>query len=229
MNGTLLAAAGTAAILLIGEYLWQKRILKGEFARKFVHILAAAYAAFWPLFVPLQGILLLGLIFIAVLITVKHLKIFNSVRSIKRVTYGEIWYVAGICASALLFKDHTIYAIAILSMALADGFAAIVGVALNKKAKNFHFMGYRKSVAGSLTFVVISFTLNMYYWVIHMEYPMYGRGIIVYPIAYSALSALVLAGVEIMSPNGSDNVVVPLIAGTLLWIPTILATSSILF
>jgi len=227
MNGTMLAAAGTAAILLVGEYLWQKRILKGEYARKFVHIGAATYAAFWPLFVPVQGILFLGLLFIVALVTVKHLKIFKSVRSVNRVTYGEIWYVAGICAAAVLFKDHTIYAVAVLTMALADGFAAIVGVSLNKKAKNFKFSGYRKSVAGSLTFALISFTLNMFYWVGYMDYPMNGSGVVVYPVVYSALTALALAGFEIMSPKGSDNVIVPISAGIMLWIPTALATSLV--
>lgn len=229
MNGMLLASAGTAAILIVGEILWQKRILKGEFARKFVHILAATYAAFWPLFMTRASIALLSLIFIVVLITVKQLNIFKSIRSIRRVTYGEVWYALSIGVMALLFKNDFIYAIAVLHMALADGFAAVVGVGLEKKARNFNFMGYRKSVAGSLTFVIISFILNMIYWVAYMEYPMYGTGIIVVPILYSALSACVLAGVEIMSPKGTDNVIVPLIAGSLLWIPTFLASSNFLF
>jgi dolichol kinase len=229
MNGMLLAAAGTAAILIVGELLWQKRILKGEFARKFVHILAATYAAFWPLFMSRENIALLSLIFIAALIIVKQLNIFKSIRSIKRVTYGEVWYALSISLMAFLFKDNFIYAIAVLHMALADGFAAVVGVGLAKKARNFTFMGYKKSVYGSLTFASISFVLNMIYWVAYMHYPMYGTGIIVVPILYSALSACVLAGVEIMSPKGTDNVIVPLLAGSLLWVPTFLASSNFLF
>jgi hypothetical protein len=42
------------------------------------------------------------------------------------------------------------------------------------------------------------------------------------PVIYSVLSALTLAITEIISPKGSDNVIVPLMSGMLLWLPTAL-------
>jgi phytol kinase len=228
MNGMLLAAAGTAAILLTGEWLWRKHILKGEFARKFVHITAASFAAFWPLFMGRISIALLSLIFVAALIIIKQLHIFKSLHSVQRATYGEIWYAISIGIIALVFKDDVIYAIAILHMALADGFAAVVGAGLAKRAKNFHFRGCRKSIEGSLTFLVISFLLNLSYWTIATHYPINFSGIYLSPVLYSLLSAGLLTGTEIVAPKGSDNVLVPLLSGALLWVPTILLASAIL-
>jgi len=229
MNGMILAAAGTAAILIVGEWLWQKRILKGEFARKFVHILTATFAAFWPLFISRTNIALLSVIFIIALIVVKELKIFNSIRSIKRVTFGEIWYAVGISACALLFKDNTIYAIAVLHMALADGFAAVVGVGLAKKAKNFYFHKSRKSLAGTATFILISFSLNISYWLYFSHFSLSNSAIYLSPFLYSIICAGILGGVEVISPKGSDNVIIPLLAGVLLWFPTMLVAGTLFF
>ena len=108
MVGMLLAGAGTAAILCIGEWLWQKKILKGEYARKFVHITAATFAVTWPLFISRPGIALLSVIFAAALVTVKKLKLFRSVHAVRRATYGEIWYAISIGLMALIFQDYVI-------------------------------------------------------------------------------------------------------------------------
>jgi len=217
MIGMLIAAAGTALVLIIGEYLWRKHILRGENARKFIHITAASYAAFWPYFVSRQNIALLSLVFILALITIKKLKLFRSIHEVKRATYGEIWYAVSIGVLALLFKDNVIYAIAVLHMALADGFAAIVGTNLKHRAKHFIFNGYTKSIAGSLTFIAISFTLNLTYWTLASSSSL--TNLYISPVLYSLLSALVLAFTEIAAPKGSDNVVVPAFAGLLLLLP----------
>lgn len=158
MNGMLWAIAGTAIILVAGEYLWYKQILKGEYARKFVHITTATFAAFWPLIMSRYQIVLLSFLFMIVLVIVKKLNLFKSLRGIHRTTYGEIWYAVGIALSAVLFIENAVYAIAVLHMALADGFAAIVGVGMGKKAKKFTYNGSKKSIEGTLTFLAVSFS-----------------------------------------------------------------------
>jgi len=219
MIGILIAASGTAFILLLGEYLWQKRILKGEYARKFVHILAATYAASWPFFISRISIALLSAIFILSLVIIKKTGLFRSMHSIKRATYGEIWYAVGIGVLALVFKDNLVYAVAVLHMALADGFAAIVGVSLNKNAKKFVFNGYTKSIAGSFTFLLISFLLNIFYWTVVAHPTLVTLNLS--PAIYSLISAMALSLAEIVSPKGSDNIIVPALAGFLLWLPAL--------
>jgi dolichol kinase len=222
MIGFLLAAIGTASILLIGELLWKDKLLKGENARKFTHIIVASYAAFWPFFVTRFWIAVLSGGLVVGVLVCKKVKLFNSINGFKRVTYGEVWFALSIGIMALIFKNNYIYMIALLHMALADGFAAIVGIHLAKEAKNFYFHGSRKSWAGTATFVVISFILNLFYWMLMSRISLSGSLIGLSPIFYSLLSAAVLAMVEIAAPKGSDNIAVPFAAGLLLWLPPII-------
>lgn len=222
MIGFLLAAIGTAAVLLIGEILWKDKLIKGENARKLIHIIVATYAAFWPFFVGRAYIVILSLAFIVVLVVTKKQKIFKSINGVSRVTYGEIWYALSIGVLALLFKSDYIYMVAVLHMALADGFAAVVGVNMAKQAKNFYYKGSRKSWAGTATFILISFILNLAYWMLVSRISLHGNLIGLSPIFYSLLSAVALAAVEIIAPKGSDNVAVPFAAGLLLWLPAVI-------
>jgi dolichol kinase len=222
MLGFLLAAIGTGAILLIGEILWQDKLIKGENARKFIHIGVATYAAFWPFFVGRWWIVGLSGLFVLVVLACKRIKIFNSMNRVRRTTYGEICYGLSVGILALAFQDNYIYMIAMLHMALADGFAAVVGVHLAKEAKNFYFHGSKKSWAGTATFVAISFILNLGYWMLAYGVSPNGSVIGFSPIIYSFLSALILAMVEIAAPKGSDNVAVPFAAGLLLWLPPLI-------
>jgi dolichol kinase len=219
MIGFLLAAIGTAALLLIGQLLWRDKLLKGESARKFIHITVASYAAFWPYFVDRWWIVILSAIFVLALLVIKKLKIFKSMTTVKRATCGEICFALSIGALALVFGNNYIYTIALLHMALADGFAAIVGVNMAKRAKNFYYNGSRKSLAGTATFVLISFILNLAYWMVVSRISLQGNLIGLSPIFYSLLSGVALAGVEIIAPKGTDNVAVPFAAGLLLWLP----------
>lgn len=217
----LLACAGTGLILIAGEYLSRKRILKGEFARKFVHILTATFVAFWPLFLSHYQIAILSLVFAATVVIIKKFKLLRSFKSVRRATYGEIWYALGIGLVAVLFQSDAIFSIAILQMALADGFAAVVGVGLGKNAIQYRYKNINKSIAGSLTFLVISFGLNLFYWFglnnAALDSSMVSPAL---PVLLSASSAIILTFVEIISPKGSDNVIVPVLAATLLWLPT---------
>ena len=220
INAILLAVAGTVIVLLSGEYLWQKGLLKGEFARKYVHIGCASFAAFWPLFLSRNQIVFMSLAFVLVLVAVKQLNLFGSLRGIKRTTYGELWYAVGIGVCAVLFANNAIYAVAVLHMALADGFAAVVGVGLGQKAKTFKYKKSTKSLEGTMTFVVISFLLNLVFWRVFANSSF---GDSVFAPAYSLMSAIVLAAIEIAAPKGSDNVIVPVSAGFLLWLPFAIA------
>ena len=105
MIGLLLAAIGTASILLIGELLWKDKIIKGENARKLIHIIACFYAAFWPFFMDRYQIVILSGIFVLAIIVCKKLHIFNSMNGSRRKTYGEICFALSIGAMALIFKE----------------------------------------------------------------------------------------------------------------------------
>ena len=229
MYGTLIAIAGTGLILLAGELLWKKKILKGEYARKFVHILTASFAAFWPTFMSRNYIVLLSVLFMVVLVVAKKLQIFNSIRGVRRTSYGELLYALAIGLCAILFTVKGMYAIAVLHIALADGFAAIIGITMSHRASRFKFNGSTKSVEGSLTFLLISFFLNATYWVGGFSPHTFNSQLMFLIPLYSLLTAVFLTILEIISPKGSDNILVPVASGMALWLPFALFGSTVLF
>lgn len=223
----VLTGLGGLLILIVCEALIRSKTLKGEYARKLVHIAISVYAASWAFYLNRQTIILISIIlFLAVLITQKF-HILKSMQSVKRVTYGELYYPLGIGLSAFLFREPAIYAIAVLHMGLADGFAAIVGVSMANKAKKFRYRGALKTLEGSLTFAFISFTLNMLYWFFFVNDT--GLFVPTSAIIYSISCAAMLAVTEIISPRGSDNVIIPLFAGILLLLPQYSVGTATLF
>ncbi len=214
-----IAVFGVGLILLVGEFLWRLKITKGEYARKFVHILTAIFASTWIFYMDSQMIILACMIFVFGVIFFNKFKIFPSIHSIKRATYGEIWFPLGIGITALIFSNPYIYAIAVLHMGVADGMAAVIGVSLGKKAGIFKVMGNTKSIAGSLSFFIISFSLFVLYWQEYTAVPVFYDNQ-VQAILVSLSSAFIATVVELVSPKGSDNIFLPITAGVLAIIPT---------
>lgn len=206
-------------ILVSGETLHRLGILKGEFARKFIHILIAVFAATWAHYLSWQIIVAICLVLMITVAVVTHYSLLRSIKAVRRITFGEIWYPAGIAVAAILFRDPVVYSIAILHMGLADGLAAVVGVGLGKKAKKFKINGATKSVAGTLTFMAVSFMLYAIYWTGYAEgtYFFYNT---LPAVIISLSAAFLVAMVELVSPKGSDNLFVPLTAGLLAILPT---------
>lgn len=223
----VLTGLGGLAILLACEVLIRSKTIKGEYARKLVHIAISVYAASWAFYLNRQTIVLISVILFAAVLFTQKFHVLKSMQSVRRVTYGELYYPIGIGLSAFLFKEPAIYAIAVLHMGLADGFAAIVGVSMANKAKKFRYRGALKTLEGSLTFASISFVLNMLYWFFFVN----NTGLLepVGAIVYSLSCAAILAVAEIISPRGSDNVIIPLFAGILLLLPQYSIGTATLF
>lgn len=219
MFNIIFAIFGVGCILLIGEILWRLNLVRGEYARKFVHILTAIFAAFWPFYMSPPAIAFVALCMIAVVLIVSKYSLFRSIRAIKRTTYGEIWYPLGIGVTALIFVDPYVYAVAILHLGLADGMAAIVGVSLGKNAKIYQVGKSKKSVAGTVTFIVISFAIYLLFWLKFDPSGMFASSFGL-AVLLSASSAIVVAAVEAIAPKGSDNIAVPVVAGLFAVLPT---------
>lgn len=207
-------------ILLLCEYIIRVLHIKGEYARKLVHITIACYAATWAFFIDPTGIALISLILIGAVILMQKYPIMQSLHTAQRITYGELWYPLGIGLSAILFTNPTIYALAVLHMGLADGMAAVVGVSMGKRAVKFKINHHTKSVAGTLTFVAVSFTIFLLYWLLLANVPLFSDSAL-YASIISLSSAVIVASIEVFAPKGSDNILVPIAAGLLAILPAI--------
>lgn len=154
MLAVIACLAGVLAILVFSEILWKQKILNGEYHRKFVHIVVGVFVAFWPWLISWRAIQLIALAMVVVILLDRR-PIFHSNAPVKRRTYGNLLYAVAIFLCALLTNQKIYFAIAILHLSLADGFAAIIGEKFHKRwgYKIFH---YTKTVFGSMTFWMAS-------------------------------------------------------------------------
>jgi phytol kinase len=156
-----LACAVIAAMLFISEFLWRSKVIKGEAARKTIHIMAGTFIAFLPFWLDYGWIVILAIGFIAVN-AVNHIdNIFKSIFSVKRRSWGDLLFSFAILVCALVEPDKWIFAAAILHVSLADGLAALVGTSLGKHhGVLYRIFHHEKSAIGSATFLLVSFFLT---------------------------------------------------------------------
>src|SRR5665213_2636370 len=154
----ILTMLAVFVILVCNELWWRARVVHSEFSRKFVHITVGSFVAAWPFFLSWHEIEGLSLAFLVVVSASKFLKVFQAIHSVQRPTWGELFFAVSVGMVALITHNKWIYAAALLQMALADGMAAIIGVQYGNRQKYLVF-GHPKSVAGTLTFFIVSIAI----------------------------------------------------------------------
>ncbi len=194
------------AILLFAEWGWRKHWLNGEIGRKFVHITVGTFVAFWPFFMGWTEIRILSLSFFIVVLVAMKLKLFHSLGSVQRPTYGELFFALSVGALTIITNVDSIYAVAILMMALADGFAAIVGTYWGRENK-YHLFSRTKSWAGTATFFFISLALLI-------GYSLFSNAGLAWEYVLAATLGATL--IENLAALGFDNLLVPIGVGMLL-------------
>jgi phytol kinase len=192
-------------LLMLSELWWRTRRPNDEFSRKFIHIVVGSLVAFAPFYLSWTQIVVLSGGFIAVVAVSKYLNVFQSIHAVERPTWGEIFFALAVGALAFVTHQPWIYTIALLHMSLADGLAAVVGVTWGRRTR-YQVLGHPKSLAGSLTFFVVSTGLLCLY---SSQVMTLGPGLIVG-------IAMVTTGIENIGIAGSDNLLVPLVVAAAL-------------
>jgi dolichol kinase len=137
--------------MLFSEWLYKHKMLLVEDRRKFVHILAGAFIAFWPLWMSWFAVEVIGLLIVLGVALNRKYDLFKFSKNIHRETYGEYFFGLAITACALLTHNNVFFAIAILILALSDGFAALAGKHFGKNSR-YQVFGNTKTVIGTATF-----------------------------------------------------------------------------
>jgi dolichol kinase len=209
MFNILFALVPVGIILVTSEYLWRKKVLKGERARKFIHILAGIWMAFWPFYIPFDGIFILGCVALTFLIYSRHSHIFKAIYTVKRRTYGEIFYALAIIICSFYGQEPWVFTVSILLLALADGAAAVVGRhwGFNNQYKVFGANCLQKSVAGTLAFLFFAYLSIIIGWLIGGNIVMSEHLVIAFIIL-----PIITTILENVSPFGLDNLITPLMA-----------------
>ncbi len=195
------------AVLCVSEIGWRRHWLKGEFGRKFVHILVGSFVASWPFFMTWSQIRWLSVAFLVVVIISDRFKVFKALHSAQRPTFGEICFALVVGALTFITHGKGVYAAALLQMSLADGLAAVVGTRYGTGNK-YHVLSHTKSVAGTITFIVVSAA-------IFTSYAAFSASGL--PTLPEAIAGVVGATIlENLGLFGLDNLLVPLYIGLLL-------------
>jgi dolichol kinase len=142
---------GLLILLIIAEIVGKKKILKGEYHRKFLHITAGAFIAFWPWLISWRWIEVLGIGMALGMLANYYFGFFNYRGRVGRATYGDIFYAVAITSAAFLTHNKVFFAIAILEVAIADGLAAVSGMAYGKYW-TYRIFNHKKTVIGSMVF-----------------------------------------------------------------------------
>ena len=193
-----------AAVLITSEILWQRKILKGEAARKLIHIMIGVWGAFWPFYMTWQEIRIIVAVSIVSILYMRFTKSFRSIYDIGRRSLGDLIAPATIGLITFVEPNEWIYAAAVLHIALADGFAALSGSRFGN-GNRYKIFGNTKSVVGSVTFWAASFLII-------------AAGLIFSPISFTQTAIPLLLWlpvaatiIENICPYGLDNLGVPLL------------------
>jgi dolichol kinase len=203
MLGIIFSITGIAVLLLITEFLYKKKKLHVETARKIIHISSGVFISFWPLWMSWNAIIAVCALMFLVILLSHRIKLFNSIHGVPRPTRGELLYPVGIGLAAFIAPSTAFFWIAVLNLALADGLAAVVGSRLGM-FNGYTILGHKKSVIGTMTCFVVSsavFTVGIQAGSF-VEYFPFFQAVILFP--------LIITGLENISWYGSDNLTVPL-------------------
>lgn len=195
------AVAPIAVLLVLSEVLWRAKILRGEAARKLLHIIIGSYVASWPFFLTKGQIELVSLaLFVGVSIS-HRFKIFHAIIDIKRKSVGDLLYALGIGLTAFLAGSPWIFAAAIMHMSIGDGLAGLIGTSFGKKSR-YKVLGQDKSIVGSTVFLVCSVAI------LYVIVPTHLHVQLGYLIAVLPLAATLAENIGVL---GVDNVLVPVL------------------
>jgi dolichol kinase len=126
-------------------------VICDEVLRKLVHIGSGLIVAALPFFLSFRTIAALGVVFVVAMAISRRLRILTSVHDAGRATYGELFFPLGIVVLAAIHPSRREFVYAALVLALADGFAALVGSASRRGR-----LSWGKSIPGSAAFFLIS-------------------------------------------------------------------------
>ncbi|MBM4142284.1 MAG: hypothetical protein FJ225_01630 [Lentisphaerae bacterium] len=204
IRAMLVLGAVFAALLALAE-LWKRRFdAPPERTRKFVHVAGGlACLAFPWVFRSAWTVLFMAVTLSLVIALGRRLRLLASLHGVDRRTRGSEYYPLAIFLLFALTREAPwFYVSAVLVLAVADAFAALIGSRYGRV--RYEVEDEQKSLEGSLAFAAIAFLAILLPLLLMTDLPR----------ATCALAALLVAvlvtGFEAVSLRGTDNLFVPL-------------------
>lgn len=222
-----LAILGAASIYAAVDGMARLGRVTGEYGRKAIHITVGIFAATFPIFLTrteifvFHGMFFVGIVGLSMISDLVRTRpearkfklgrfaaeMFERYEDVSRWTIGQFLYPLSLMLVVLFFDDLLIYSFSVLMLALADGFAAVIGKPFGKKI--YYVPGGKKSYVGSATFFLIALTLMCLFLIIETEA---GNIALIPAVVYALFLTIVEGGIA----GGFDNLAVPLTTAILL-------------
>lgn len=201
---------GIVVLLAFNELNYRRLNLRGEFTRKFAHLMATLAVVPFPYIFPSHWyVLVLALLFFLVLFVTQYSKQLKSIHDIERKSIGSYLLPLSIYLTFLLsnlLDNKFVFILPMLILAVCDPMAAILGINIKNFNGRIVLFGHKfnKTWLGSGAFLVTSFIITLIALYFH-----YGH----YSFKSFWLAAVVaLVGTlgELFSYRGSDNLSIPM-------------------
>jgi phytol kinase len=198
-----------ASALGATELLGRRAVLRPDDSRRVAHVSSALVALPMPWLLGWGSIVVLGIVFAAVLTITRRTGGLRSVHGVERATWGEVLFPVGVALLALTGPSHAAWVYGILVMGLSDPVAGLTGQHLGRHP--FRVGPSSKTLEGSSAFFVVTVVIG-----ITIAVGADGFDLLAVPLLGVGLAALVLTAAEALLPWGLDNLVLPLLAASLL-------------
>lgn len=207
------------AAALIGRWLIDTHGKDNEQLRKLVHVLHGVGLAALAFVVPLEFIVGVEVVFLFSMIIARYLaehftkipwiKYMQRMYSVGRISFGEFFYPISAIILVFIAQSKWEFAAAILILGIADSVAALVGKRYGS-GNSYSVFGQKKSLAGSLAFLVASFVIIWGFVMLH------GIELGSMSLVLIVLTAGLVTIAENLGVYGSDNMLIPIVAVLLL-------------
>ena len=191
------------SVLTLGELTNQLLKVEREYVRKLVHTLSGLMVIAFSLAFGLSATAWLCILALPFILVARKWTLVQSVYQVGRVSIGEVLFPVGVIAAALLAQDVSSFVFSVLVLSFADSSASLIGNRFG--TKGLSIFANRKSYAGSLTFLAVTFTLGLGF---------VAAGAISLPVLL--ILAISLTLVETICVFGTDNLALPVASVLLL-------------
>jgi phytol kinase len=216
----IIGLAGIMVITaLLGRWLIDTHGRDNEQLRKLVHVIHGVGLAALAFVVPLQFIIVIEVIFFISMIVARYLaehftrvpwiKYMRRMYSVGRLSFGEFFYPISAILLVFIAESKWEFAAAILILGIADTVAALVGKRFGK-GNSYLVFKQKKSLIGSLAFLVTTFVIIWGFVVLH------NVDLGSTSLALIVLTSILVTTAENLGVYGSDNLLIPIVAAMLL-------------
>ncbi len=200
MNVALFILLPTVLLVCV-ELLKRVYGISSDVLRKVAHVGAGAINIAAPLYISVDTLILLNILFLTLLLLGRNIGYCTAIQSVKRPTFGDVYFPLGIITAAivLLPEQQTAFQYGVAIMGFSDAFAGLVGERWGRRP--ITILRNQKTLIGAAAFFVTSVGITLAF--------------IPQLLVTVVLIASILTAIEFVLVYGLDNLVLPVAAGLL--------------